>query len=160
MPSRAKLTHQPHSRVLLIDGHRVGLRARCTVLEEAGHEATGVTSLDEALAILAEEKFSVIVTEFKFTGNVTCTEVISRLREVAPGTPVILLSGYVDALGLCERSTGADAVLMKSASEPNQLTHTVSRLLRMKPVVARAKKPVASDHSSSRKVIQMTGTAR
>jgi two-component system nitrogen regulation response regulator GlnG len=129
------------------------------VLEEEGHEATGVSSPDEALQLLADEKFGVIVTEFKLTGT-TGPEFITRLREVAPGTPVILLSGYVDALGLCERSTGADAVLMKSASEPNQLTHAVSRLLRMKPAVARARKPAASDHSPPRKTIRPTGTDR
>src|SRR5208283_3176408 len=113
MPSRAKLTHPPHSKVLLVDGHRAGLRARCMVLEEEGHVATGVASPDEALQLLTEEKFGVIVTEFKLIGT-TGPEFIAKLRQVAPGTPVLLLSGYVDALGLSERSTGADAVLMKS----------------------------------------------
>jgi two-component system nitrogen regulation response regulator GlnG len=129
------------------------------VLQEEGHEATGVSSPDEALQLLAVEKFGVIVTEYKLTGT-TGTEFITKLREVAPGTPVILLSGYVDALGLSERSTGADAVVMKSASEPNQLTHTVSRMLRMKPAVARARKPAASDHVAARKTIRPTGTGR
>jgi len=129
------------------------------VLEEEGHVATGVTSPDEALELLAAEKFGVIVTEFKLTGT-SGTEFIAKLREVAPGTPVILLSGYVDALGLSERSTGADAVLMKSASEPNQLTHTVSRLLRLKPAAARTRKPPASDHSPARRSIRPTGTSR
>jgi CheY-like chemotaxis protein len=145
--------------VLLVDGHRAGLRARCMVLEEEGHVATGVSSPDEALQLLATEKFGVIVTEFKLTG-ITASEFISRLRDVAPGTPIILLSGYVDALGLSERTTGADAVLMKSASEPNQLTHTVSRLLRMKPAAARARKSAASDHSPPRKILRPTGTGR
>src|SRR5271157_3191244 len=157
MPSRAKLTHHLHTRVLLVDGHRAGLRARCMVLEEEGHEATGVSSPDEALQLLSVEKFGVIVTEFKLIGT-TAADFIAKLRAVAPGTPVILLSGYVDALGLSERSTGADAVLMKSASEPNQLTHTVSRLIRMKPAVARARKPAASDHAAPRNAIRPTGT--
>ncbi|MGO9242570.1 MAG: response regulator [Bryobacteraceae bacterium] len=145
--------------MLLVDGHRAGLRARCMVLEEEGHVATGVSSPDEALQLLTEEKFGVIVTEFKLIGT-TGPEFIAKLRQVAPGTPVLLLSGYVDALGLSERSTGADAVLMKSASEPNQLTYTVSRLLRMKPAAARAKKPAASDHTAPRRVIRPTGTGR
>jgi len=127
------------------------------VLTEEGHTATGVSSPDEALQLLATEKFGVIVTEFKLAG-ITAADFIARLREVAPGTPVILLSGYVDALGLTERSTGADAVLMKSASEPNQLTHTVNRMLRMKPVVARARKSAASERTASRTIIRPTGT--
>lgn len=127
------------------------------VLEEEGHIATGVSSPDEALQLLAAEKFGVIVTEFKLIGT-TGPEFITRLRQVAPGTPVILLSGYVDALGLSERSTGADAVVMKCASELHQLTYTVSRLLRAKPAAARAKKPPASDHSAPQKTVRPTGT--
>jgi len=126
------------------------------VLEEEGHQAIGVSSPDEALQLLAEQQFGVIVTEYKLTG-ISGIEFICRLKEVAPATPIILLSGYVDALGLSERSTGADAVLMKSASEPNQLPRTVSRLLRMKPVVVRAKKPAASERPARKAAFVATG---
>jgi CheY-like chemotaxis protein len=128
------------------------------VLEEQGHRATGVLSPDEALLLLQTETFDVIVTEYKLTG-MTGPEFIVKLREVAKGTPVILLSGYVDVLGLNERSTGADVVLMKSASETSHLTHAVSRLLRMKPAVRRPrKKPVASDTALLAKAPPRTGT--
>lgn len=128
------------------------------VLEEQGHSATGVPSPDEALLLLEAESFDLIVTEYKLSG-MTGPEFISKLRIVAEGTPIILLSGYVDALGLNERSTGADAVLMKNSLETSHLTHTVSRLLRMKPVAKRAvKKPVASDTEPLRKTLRRTGT--
>jgi CheY-like chemotaxis protein len=128
------------------------------VLQEQGHHATGVPSPDEALLLLQTETFDVIVTEYKLPGT-TGPEFILKLREVAQGTPVILLSGYVDALGLNERSTGADVVLMKSALETTHLTHAVSRLLRMKPAVRRSRKrPVASDVESLRKAPRLTGT--
>jgi CheY-like chemotaxis protein len=55
------------------------------VLQEEGHEATGVSSPDEALQLLAVEKFGVIVTEYKLAG-ITAADFIARLREVAPGT--------------------------------------------------------------------------
>jgi len=118
------------------------------VLEEAGHHATGVSSPEEALELLRSCAFDVIVTEYKFS-NTTGTEFVARLRVAAAGTPVIVLSGLVEALGLSERTTGADAVLMKSASEPNQLTHTVGRLLRKKPAAVRAKRPPASERSAA-----------
>jgi CheY-like chemotaxis protein len=128
------------------------------VLEEQGHHATGVPSPDEALHLLQTETFDVIVTEYKLSGT-TGPEFILKLREVARGTPVILLSGYVDVLGLNERTTGADVVLMKSASETSHLTHAVSRLLRMKPAVRRSRKrPVASDVEPLRKAPRRTGT--
>jgi hypothetical protein len=48
---------------------------------------------------------------------------------------------------------------MKNALETNHLTQTVSRLLRMKPVVRRVrKKPVASDTEPLHKATRRTGT--
>ena len=133
------------AKVLLVDSHRAGARARCSVLQEQGHSASSVASPDDALLLLRTETFDVIVTEFKLAGT-TGPEFILKLKEVAKGTPIILLSGYVDALGLNEQSTGADVVLMKSALETSQLTHAVSHLLRKKPTVRRPrKKPVVSD---------------
>jgi len=128
------------------------------VLEEQGHSATGVSSPDEALALLKTQSFDVIVTEYMFAGTPR-PEFIAKLRTVTDGTPVILLSGYVDALGLNERSTGADAVLMKNALETTHLTYTVGHMLRMKPALTRARrKPVASETTPLRKVMRRTGT--
>ena len=153
MPSKAKSSSNPHSQVLLVDGHKAGLKARCMLLEEAGHHATGVPSPDEALELLRSRTFDIIVTEYKFA-SANGTEFIAKLRGVAAGVPVILISGLVDVLGLSERTTGADAVLMKGASEPRQLTHTVSRLLRMTPA-QRARRPASSEPSATapRKVL-------
>ena len=129
------------------------------LLEEQGHRATGVQSPDEALLLLETESFDVIVTEYRLPG-MTGPEFISKVRLVAQGTPVILLSGFVDVLGLNEHSTGADVVLMKNSLETSHLTHTVSRLLRIKPVVKRArKKPVASDIEPLLKLPRRTGTS-
>ena len=129
------------------------------VLEEQGHRATCVLSPDEALLLLQAESFDVIVTEYKLPGT-TGPEFILKLREVAEGTPVILLSGYVDVLGLNEQSTGADVVLMKCASETSHLTHAVSHLLQKKKPAARRpkKKPVASVTEPLRIVPAKTGT--
>jgi CheY-like chemotaxis protein len=158
MPSRVKSLRAIPAKVLLVDGHRVGARVRCSVLEEQGHHAICVHTPDEALSLLNAESFDVIITEYKLSGT-TGPEFILTLREVAKGVPIILLSGYVDALGLNERSTGADLVLMKCASETSQLTHAVSRLLRSRPKVRRPrKKPAASDLDPIAKTPRKTGT--
>jgi hypothetical protein len=60
-------------------------------------------------------------------------ELIERVRKQAPLVPVILLSGFVDALGLDEKSTGADIVIQKSANEIVHLLRSVKRLLNRKP---------------------------
>ena len=67
-------------------------------------------------------------------------EFIRMVRTTHPDIPIIMLSGFVEALGLNESNTGADAVVAKSANEVVHLVRAVSRLLRRKP----ARKPPAT----------------
>jgi hypothetical protein len=55
--------------------------------------------------------------------------------------PIIMLSGFVEPLGLDEFSTGADAVLAKCSNEAASLLRTVQRLLTRRPL----RKPVAKE---------------
>jgi CheY-like chemotaxis protein len=66
-------------------------------------------------------------------------ELIRELRKRQPNIPVVLISGFVEALGLNEATTGADVVISKSANEVSHLVRAVKRLVNRKP----AKKPVA-----------------
>ena len=63
------------------------------------------------------------------------------LRKQTPDIPIVLISGFVDTLGMNEANSGADAVIQKSANEVTHLVRAVNRLLRRKP----AKKPMAGD---------------
>ena len=71
-------------------------------------------------------------------------ELIGRLRKHTPDLPIVLVSGYVDTLGMNEASTGADVVIQKSANEVSHLVRSVNRLLRRKS----AKKPAAASRRS------------
>jgi CheY-like chemotaxis protein len=67
-------------------------------------------------------------------------ELIQRIRSAHSGVRIILLSGFVEPLGLTEQSTGADVVIVKSAGEVGQLTRSVKRMLSQPP----ARKPAGS----------------
>jgi DNA-binding NarL/FixJ family response regulator len=67
-------------------------------------------------------------------------ELIQRLRAINPNVRVVLLSGFVDPLGLTEDSTGADVVLAKSSHEAQQLVRAVKRLVSSRSL----RKPVSS----------------
>ena len=73
-------------------------------------------------------------------------ELIKHIRKAQSGTRIILLSGFVEPLGLTEQSTGADVVIVKSAGEVGQLTRSVKRLLSQSP----ARKPAASADAPAR----------
>jgi CheY-like chemotaxis protein len=106
------------------------------VLEEVGFAVQAVNDSARALEIFREHPFELVVTDFKMPG-MNGIELIAALRDLAPSLPVILLSGYVDALGLTEKTTGANAVIMKSANEVSHLVRTATRLMDLKP----ARKP-------------------
>lgn len=118
----------------MVDDNEHGLIARKTVLKQKGFDAVTATSAEQALEILQTRRFDLVVTDFRM-GGMDGIKFISHLRQRCPGTPVILLSGFVEALGFDEQTTGADAVLAKSAHEAASLVRTVERLLtRRKPV--------------------------
>src|SRR5579872_185245 len=134
MPARPGSPSSTSSRILLVDDNANGLSARRCVLEELGHRITTASSAAEALEHFAASRFDLVITDFKMP-RMDGVELIVRVRKQSPHIPVILLSGFVDALGLSEANTGADVVIQKSANEVAHLVRSVGRLLRS------AKKP-------------------
>jgi CheY-like chemotaxis protein len=134
----------PSARILLVDDNKLGLIARKSVLGELGHRITTASEGQEALDRFSRDKFDLVITDYKMP-RMNGLELIVRIRERAPTVPIILVSGYVDGLGLTEANTGADVVIPKSAHEVPQLVRSVNRLLRRnapkKP--ARAQRPPA-----------------
>ena len=125
----------------MVDENAHGLTARKTVLEEQGHTVVTTKSPQQALELFAAESFDLVVTDYKMRG-MSGVELIVALRALNPSIRVILLSGFVDTLGLTEQSTGADAVLQKNAHEVPQLIRVAARVLGRK---AAGRKPAASE---------------
>jgi CheY-like chemotaxis protein len=134
------------ARILLVDDNANGLSARKTVLDELGHKTTTASSGSEALDTFANHKFDLVVTDYKMP-RMNGIELISQLREQSADLPIILISGFVDALGLSEASTGADVVIQKSANEVSHLVRSVGRLLRRTP----AKKGAGSQAAKTKR---------
>jgi len=130
--------------ILLVDDNRQGLIARRSLLQELGYRVTTATSGDEALALYPKHTFDLVVTDYKMP-RMNGDELIKRIRSMDAGARIILLSGFVEPLGLSEQTTGADVVIAKSAGEVGHLTRSVKRLL-AQPV----RKPAASADAPSR----------
>src|SRR5689334_11468776 len=129
-----------HGRILLVDDNVNGSTARKTVLEELGHKINVASSGADALEQFSQHKYDLVVTDYKMP-RMDGLELIVRLRKLAPDIPIVLVSGFVDTLGLNEASSGADAVIQKSANEVTHLVRAVHRLLRQKkPAAAEARR--------------------
>ena len=127
--------------ILLVDDNPHGLVARRLVLTEAGYQVTTALSAEEALTLFEHEGcfFHVMVTDFRMAA-MDGVKLIARVKVISPGTKSVLLSGFVEPLGMTPQSTGADAVISKSAGEVGQLLRAVKSL-----IAARiARKPASS----------------
>lgn len=115
-------------KILLVDDNRDGLLVRKSLLEEVGYAVTIALNGDEALQLFERSPFAVVVTDYRMP-RMNGAELIVRMRQLNPNIRIILLSGFVDPLGLTEETTGADVVIAKSAHEPQHLVRWVRRLV-------------------------------
>jgi len=134
-----KFSLVPTAQILLVDDNRDGLIVRRTLLEEQGFQVQSACNGEEGLKIFRCLPFDVVVTDYRMP-VMTGVELIRHIRSEKPCTPVILVSGLVEPLGLTEESTGADAVIAKNSNEPANLVRWVKRLANRAP----ARKPVGS----------------
>jgi len=142
----------PGAIILLVDDNPHGLVARRTVLEELGYSIRACLSGAEALQLFAAETVDLVITDFRMP-NMDGVQLIARLRQLRLDLPIILLSGFVEPLGLTEQSTGADVVLSKSAGEVGFLVRSVRRLLNRQP----QRKPVESENALQAKKARNAG---
>ena len=117
-----------HPHILLVDDNRDGLLVRRTVLEELGYAVSIALNGEEGLKLFESANFDVVVTDYRMP-RMNGAELIQRIRKLNPLARIILLSGFVEPLGLTEENTGADVVIAKSSNEPAHLTRWVKRLL-------------------------------
>lgn len=139
-----KTTPVANVRILLVDDNRDGLVVRRSLLEELGYCVEISGNGEDALRLFEAARFDVVVTDYKMP-RMNGAELIEQIRKVDPNARVILLSGFVDPLGLTEQNTGADTVVEKSAREPVHLVRAVRRLLNRTAL----RKPAAIEMSGS-----------
>jgi CheY-like chemotaxis protein len=114
--------------ILLVDDNRDGLLVRRSLLEEVGYRVEIATNGEEGLKLFEASLFDVVVTDYRMP-RMDGAELIRRIRQLNPNARIILLSGFVDPLGLTEEVTGADVVIGKTVHEPVHLLSWVRRLI-------------------------------
>jgi CheY-like chemotaxis protein len=133
--SRAKIS------LLMVDDNVMGLQARKAVLEELGYRVTTAGSAEDALETLTGgPAFDIVITDFKLpakNGVDLIKEILARKLPVF----TVLLSGFVEAMGLNEANTGADVVLQKSSHELAHLVRSVKSLVKKRKPMGEAGAP-------------------
>jgi CheY-like chemotaxis protein len=117
--------------VLCVDDELIGLQVRKILLERAGYRV--LTALDGAigLEIFQSEPVEAVVLDYSMPG-MHGGEVATRMREVKPTIPILLLSAYV---GLpIEVTSLVDLYMTKGEGAP-VLLEKLGKLLQPDPVV-------------------------
>jgi CheY-like chemotaxis protein len=118
----------PAPHILLVDDNRDGLLVRRALLEELGYSVDVALSGEEGLSRYEADRSDIVVADYRMP-RMSGVEFIQKIRKNDPNARIILLSGYVEALGLTQENTGADEVLTKSAKEAAYLLRSIRRLL-------------------------------
>jgi CheY-like chemotaxis protein len=122
----------------MIDDNKLGLTARKSVMEELGYKVVAATKPESALDLLGKHAVELVITDYRMP-DMTGGDIISLMRQAGFSQPVIIISGFVEALGLNEKNTGANVVIQKSAHEVPHMVRAVQNLLKA------TRKPPASE---------------
>ena len=120
----AESTDNHRPRILVVDDDRFFLRQMVDILIDGGFKAQGVTSGEQALELLEDNKFKVIVTDIVM-GEMSGIELLQKVRMHDRLTPVICVSGVRSFDNVVEMiRTGASDFLPKPFN-PAQLLSAV-----------------------------------
>ena len=100
-------------RMLLVEDNADLLELTLMMLEELGHEATGVTTAEHALALLEKEPYAMLMTDVTLP-KMSGVELVGLVRARYPQMPVVVASGY-------GRPSALDGVEVGYLKKPYQL---------------------------------------
>ena len=104
------------SRVLVIDDEQIIRDLMLEILEEAGYEAVGAPTAENALERLADPDLRLVVSDVIMPG-LSGLELLEEVRAQRPSLPVVLVTGAGTYSTLSEAlARGADGLVMKPFS--------------------------------------------
>ena len=105
--------------ILCIDDELIGLKVRTILLERAGYSVVSALEGREGIDIFAREPVVGVILDYAMPG-MNGAEVATRMRELKPDVPILLLSAYV---GLPKEVTSlVDVYMTKGEGAPTLLT--------------------------------------
>jgi len=115
------------ARILVSDDEEAIRGSVSTLLKEEGYDVTTVLSGEEALRLLAEEDYDLVLTDIRMAG-MNGIELLKEVKRLHPGTEVIIMTSYasLETAVLALRS-GAYDYLIKPFEELDLVIAAVAR---------------------------------
>jgi two-component system response regulator HydG len=84
---------QETARLLIVDDERIALRNLEHVMKKEGYQVTSTQSGSNALKILEEQQFDVVLTDLRME-KVDGMQILKKTRELYPDTEVVMITGF------------------------------------------------------------------
>jgi DNA-binding NtrC family response regulator len=81
------------AKLLIVDDERVALKNLEHVMKKEGYEVTATQSGQNALKLLEDQQFDVVLTDLKME-KVDGVQILKRCRELHPDSEVIMITGF------------------------------------------------------------------
>ncbi len=117
-------------RILLVDDEVAIVRSETRLLERLGYKVESVTSSTGALERFraAPEEFDLVITD-QAMPELSGISLAREIREVRGDTPIILRSGYIDALVAEDAMAAGIREFLTKPIRPDDLAHAIRRAL-------------------------------
>ena len=110
-------------KILVVDDEKDFLEATIKRLGKRDIDATGVLSGEEALKMMKEKLFDVVILDIKMPGGMDGIKALSEMKKIQPLTEVILLTGHASVETSIEgMKLGAFDYLLKPVKLENIMT--------------------------------------
>lgn len=121
------------SSILFVDDDNVVLTSLGGVLNSFGYHVTCVQESTEALKLISENEYDLVLTDLKMK-DVTGVDILKAVKSEQPFTPVIILTGYATLFSAIEAlQAGAHAYLIKPCNV-EEIKTVVERGLELKKI--------------------------
>ena len=122
------MTLTPKTSVLVVDDEESVATTIEAILKMDGHDVTAVTSGAEAVRLLNERQYDVVLTDLRL-GDMDGVDILREVQRTSPDTAAIMLTGYASLeSAVAALRSGAYDYLMKP-SDVEELRATVNRAI-------------------------------
>jgi len=142
---------QETAKILVVEDEAGSRLTLCGILEDAGYEVTGVEKGTEALDVIKDGNFNVIITDIRLP-DVGGMSVLELAKEVNPDVAVIMMTGYASIeTAVNAVNEGAYAYFVKPINMDEMKTAIVNALRQQR--LSRENKRLVDDLQRSNKLL-------
>jgi CheY-like chemotaxis protein len=115
-------------QILVVDDEPAIVQLCIKVLERLGHEVSGVTDGEHALALIGRAPVDLLVVDYKMPG-LNGFEVIRRARTLHRGLRIVLITGHGTREVVGEAIDGGVNGILVKPFTPDELSQTITAAL-------------------------------